>query len=89
MDRDLEPIAENPDSAAEMTLEVSMTVTRGGRPLDIEILESPENISGHQLRKLKRILSDMRFRPRLSNGLPAETQGFVWHIPLKLLDLSP
>ena len=89
MEKGLQPIVDDSGSADQIGVEVSMTVTRGGRPLDIQILNSPENIPGHELRKIKRTVGDMRFRPRLSDGLPEETQDFVWQVPLVIVNASP
>ena len=89
MEKELQPIVDDYGSADQIGVEVSMTVTRGGRPLDVQILNSTENISGHDLRKIKRNVSDMRFRPRLSDGLPEETQDFVWQLPLVKVNASP
>ena len=86
MNEDLRPVIDEPDMTEQVHLDISMTVTRGGRPLDIDFLGPTGNIPGHELRKIKRGVSDMRFRPRLSDGLPEETRDFVWQLPLARLD---
>jgi TolA-binding protein len=64
------------DSANE--LEVSVTVTSSGRIRDIEILNLPENMEKDRLRKnIKKRLSGMRFRPRLDDGQPVDSEGFI------------
>ena len=59
-----------------------MTVTEGGRPLNVDFVDPPENIPGDHLRKFKRDISDMRFRPRLVNGEPEDMRDFVWNFPI-------
>lgn len=81
------------DSAAEPTvpadglvMNVSMTVSPGGRPLNIEILNPPPELSDEELRLIKRNLSGMKFRPRLAQGYPDKTDNFVWQLPLTQLE---
>jgi len=64
------------------TLAVNMTVTEGGRPLDVEIIDAPESFPPDHVRLMKRMVSDMRFRPRLVDGEPEKIENFVWHLPL-------
>jgi hypothetical protein len=72
---------EQPDQN-EVYVDVSLTVTEGGRPLDVEFINPPEFFKGDYVRRVKRDLSNMRFRPRLENGEPAKTQDFAWQLPL-------
>lgn len=83
MDPKLVPVGEDePNDPRVLNLEVSMTVTEGGRPLNVDFLNPPENIPGDHLRKFKRDISDMRFRPRLVNGEPEDMRDFVWNFPV-------
>ncbi len=66
------------DNPAAMSLDVSMTVTRGGDLRYIEILNAPENLSEDQLWEIKEQLKSTRFRPGLNNGVAVKTTDFIW-----------
>lgn len=76
------------DSAVSegVVLDVSMTVSPGGRSLNIEILDPPSELTDEELRQIKRNLSGMKFRPRLELGHAEKTENFVWHLPLTQLE---
>lgn len=66
------------DEATGNVLEISMTITKGGKPQDIEILNRPENVTDSDLQKFKRNLRGTRFRPKLVDGVPAKAENFTW-----------
>lgn len=68
--------------ANENVLAVHMTVTEGGRPLDVEIIDAPESFPADHVRLMKRMVSEMRFRPRLVKGTPEKIENFVWYLSL-------
>ncbi|MBT8062617.1 MAG: hypothetical protein KJO85_08020, partial [Gammaproteobacteria bacterium] len=83
MDPKLIPVGnDEPLDPRVLELEVSMTITEGGRPLNVDFVDPPESIPGDHLRKFKRDISDMRFRPRLVNGEPEDIRDFVWNFPV-------
>ena len=82
MQTDLIPLSSVPATEQTVFAEFSMTVTKGGRPLHIEAISVPEDMPKNYVRGLRRIVNEMRFRPRLSNGEPSEASGFKWQIPL-------
>jgi tetratricopeptide (TPR) repeat protein len=89
MNTDLHMMNEAPSAKAGPELDISMTVTEGGRPLNVNVLNPPETVSGEDVRRLKRMISEMRFRPRLVDGEPVKAEGFVWQIPYIDADISP
>jgi tetratricopeptide (TPR) repeat protein len=88
MDEKLRPIVELVPDVNVPELEISMTVTEGGRPLDVKILNPPANTPKDSMRKMRRMVSVMRFRPRLANGIPQRAKNFVWRLPLASSELS-
>lgn len=88
MQEDLLP-RETPVGKTSTTLKVVMTVTEGGRPLNVDIIEPPESFPGDHVRLMKRMVSNMRFRPMLNKGSPVETEGYVWYLPLDEGGWSP
>ena len=74
---------------ATMSLEVSMTVTRGGDLRYIEILNAPENLSEDQLWEIKEQLKTTRFRPGLINGVAVSVTDFIWHQSFEPLEKRP
>ncbi len=62
-------------------LEVSMTVTRNGRLLDVEVVRAPESASEEELQRMKERLDNTRFRPAVVNGEIQATENFVWKPP--------
>lgn len=62
-------------------LELSMTVTRNGRLLDVEVLSAPEGGTEEQLAEITERLENTRFRPAVINGKVESTEHFVWKPP--------
>lgn len=81
LQQDLLPVEPDATVSAD-TLEVTMTVTEGGRPLDVDIPEPPADFPADHVRLMKRMVSEMRFRPRLVNGTPEKIENFTFHLPL-------
>ena len=59
-------------------LAVSMTVTRNGRLIDVEVISAPEGESQEELDRMKKQLEHTRFRPAVINGEVQATEDFVW-----------
>ncbi|NND44297.1 MAG: tetratricopeptide repeat protein [Xanthomonadales bacterium] len=81
MQEDLLPVDPG-QVASDNVLAVHMTVTEGGRPLDVEIIDAPESFPADHVRLMKRMVSEMRFRPRLVKGTPEKIENFVWYLSL-------
>ena len=83
MRKELSPVSdETPDeTAVEFT--VSMTVTRHGKAHNVRILNPPEGLEELQVRRITRKLRDLRYRPRLVDGMPEKVDNFVWNYPLQ------
>jgi hypothetical protein len=82
MKQDLLTLTEELIDEKAVYLDVEMTITKGGRPLDVKILNELDNVPGDHIRRIKRDVSDMRFRPRLENGVVEKTENFVWQLPI-------
>lgn len=73
------------DGGDHPQLEVAMTISAAGKISDIEVLSSEPILSQQQLKNLKRNLRNIRFRPKLTDGIPvasAHRAGF----PVSLLE---
>jgi len=79
---ELFPVDGEPGDESVVYLDISMDVSEGGRPLDVNIENAPDDVPGDELRRLKRTVSDMRFRPRVIKGVVYDTDDFVWQVPL-------
>ena len=88
MQEDLLP-RESPVGKTSATVKVVMTVTEGGRPLNVDIIEPPESFPADHVRLMKRMVSNMRFRPMLSKGSPVEAVDYIWYLPLDQEGWSP
>lgn len=88
MQEDLLP-REPPAGKTSTTVKVVMTVTEGGRPLNVDIIEPPEGFQASHVRSLKRMVSNMRFRPMLSKGSPVKAEDYIWYLPLDEAERSP
>jgi tetratricopeptide (TPR) repeat protein len=88
MQEDLLP-RETPVGKTSTTVKVVMTVTEGGRPLNVDIIEPPESFPADHVRLMKRMVSNMRFRPMLSKGSPVEAEDHIWYLPLDEAGWSP
>ena len=75
------------DLAGE-TLEVSMTVTKGGQVRNLEILQIPDDLDKEQARMVRRELLGLRFRPRVVAGMPEHTDQFVWQYPTNPTEMA-
>ncbi len=82
MNEKLMAINSDPESEAAIILKASMTITEGGRALNIEILDPPENIPHGKIRSIGREISSMHFRPRLLEGVPKKVTDFIFHFPV-------
>ncbi|MDG1819291.1 MAG: tetratricopeptide repeat protein [Porticoccaceae bacterium] len=58
----------------EKNLQVSMTVTKTGVPIKMEILNPPENITKSEIRSILKDIRSKRFRPRLVDGITTESK---------------
>jgi tetratricopeptide (TPR) repeat protein len=72
------------DIETDVFITTTLTVTEGGRSLNIELIDPPEQIPSERLRMIKRELNSMHFRPALGGGVPVRTEGFVFEFPLTL-----
>jgi hypothetical protein len=89
MRNELSPLnAEPPEESAD-ELRVSMNVSRHGNAKNVKILNPPENMEEPQVRRIARMLSELQYRPRLSNGMPEKADDFVWNYQLRVNDLLP
>lgn len=88
MKEDLLP-SESPVGETSTTVKVVMTVTEGGRPLNVDIIEPPESLQADLVRLIEHRVSNMRFRPMLSEGSPVEAEEYVWYVPLDEKGWSP
>jgi hypothetical protein len=73
------------DGGDHPQLEVAMTISAAGKISDIEVLSSEPILSQQQLKNFKRNLRNIRFRPKLADGIPvtsAHRAGF----PVSLLE---
>jgi tetratricopeptide (TPR) repeat protein len=77
---------DDPDDGSETELEVSMTVTRRGTARNLEILNLSENVDKDGVRGIKRKVGNMRFRPRLVEGKPVESDGFIWRYAVEITE---
>ena len=62
-------------------LQVSMTVARDGRILDIEIQNVKEEGNQENIQTITRRLQRTRFRPAVMMGEVVKSEGFVWSPP--------
>ena len=62
-----------PKQALQLSLEVSMVVSKSGVPRKMEILNPPENISKNEVRAILKEIRSKRFRPRLVDGETIES----------------
>lgn len=83
MNTDLKTIGSGGKNETGVVLNVSMTVTAGGRALNIEIIDPPEGIPREKIRMIGREVNSMHFRPRLISGVPEKSKDFIFHVPLK------
>jgi len=74
--RDLNP------PVTEDGLEISMTVTRNGRLLEVEFITPFTGQSEEREKELRERLESTRFRPAVVAGEVQTTQDFVWKPPL-------
>ena len=58
----------------QQDLQVSMTVTKTGVPIKMEILNPPENITKSEVRSILKDIRSKRFRPRLVDGITTESK---------------
>jgi tetratricopeptide (TPR) repeat protein len=63
-------------------MEISMTVTRNGRLIDIEFVSPPDEQSDDSEEKIREQLQSTRFRPAVVAGEVETTHDFVWKPPL-------
>jgi tetratricopeptide (TPR) repeat protein len=82
MNDDLQIINDDAESKATIILDVSMTITEGGRALNIQILDPPPSMPNEKLRMISRELNSMHFRPRLTEGKPVKSKDFVFSFPI-------
>ncbi|MFT5139228.1 MAG: tetratricopeptide (TPR) repeat protein [Lysobacterales bacterium] len=82
MNDDLQIIANDDASEASIILRVSMTITEGGRALNIKILDPPESFPPTRLRVISREINGMHFRPRLTEGTPVKSKDFIFSFPI-------
>jgi len=65
------------------TVQVSMTIESSGRPHDIEVLDPPEFMTKQLMATTEQSVSRLPFRPRLDNGKPVQTKGFILNYPIE------
>ena len=82
MEDDLQILSINQQIETGLAIEASMTITAGGRALNIKLLDAPEVVPGEQLRMISREINGMNFRPSLTDGVPSKTKDFVFSFPL-------
>jgi tetratricopeptide (TPR) repeat protein len=69
---------EAPAELAEMSLDLSITVTRFGEVHDVEVLNAPEGISEVHLEEIKKEVRRTPFRPAMKAGEIVTTKDFIW-----------
>jgi tetratricopeptide (TPR) repeat protein len=71
-------VRDAPAGAADAGLEVSMTVTRSGRLMDILYLKTPPGESEEELNGFRQRLEHTRIRPAVIEGEVEKIEEFVW-----------
>lgn len=74
-----------PDSIDKPQLEVAMTISALGKISDIEVVSSQTALSKQQLSNLKQNLRNIRFRPKLADGILAASAHRAF-FPLSLIE---
>jgi tetratricopeptide (TPR) repeat protein len=69
---------ETPTELQEMSLDISMTVTRVGEVRNVEVLNAPEDMSKDDLRAIVKRVRGTPFRPAMKEGEVVTTQDFIW-----------
>jgi tetratricopeptide (TPR) repeat protein len=69
---------ERPTELQEMSLDISMTVTRVGEVRNVEVLNAPEDMSKDDLRAIERRVKRTPFRPAMKEGEVVTTKDFIW-----------
>jgi hypothetical protein len=65
------------------TVQVSMTIESSGRPHDVEFLDPPEFMTKELMVTTEQSVRRLPFRPRLDNGKPVQTKGFILNYPIE------
>ncbi len=82
MHRDLWPVDGAGPGDDGPWVRVSMGVTRAGEARDVEIVETPEDMTRQQAQEVASMLGHMRYRPRLVAGSPEVTHEMIWSFPV-------
>jgi len=77
------PASEVTTEAESKTVQVSMTIQSSGRPYDIKVLDPPEEMSKDLISQTEKNVRRLPFRPRLDNGIPVQTEGFILNYPIE------
>lgn len=64
------------------SLAISMTVTRNGRLLGVQVMNPPEGETEEDIRNFTQRLENTRFRPAVINGKVEKLDHFLWKPPL-------
>ncbi|MBI2994613.1 MAG: hypothetical protein HYY48_10620 [Gammaproteobacteria bacterium] len=75
------PDVEKKLSEERQYVEVAFDVSKTGRVTNIEVMADPDDSSGIR-RKVRKMLTESRFRPRLENGEPVDTVGLKIRVPV-------
>jgi len=70
------------------TVQVSMTIQSSGRPYAIKVLDPPGEMSKDLISQTEKNVRRLPFRPRLDNGIPVQTEGFIFNYPIENSDVK-
>ena len=64
-------------------INMALTITKAGRPIKVNVVNHPPQLTDDFVRRVKKQLSGTWFRPRLENGIPVKAKNFTWNILLE------
>ena len=67
----------------EMSLDISITVTRLGYVRSVEVLKAPEGMSKADLKDIRMRVWAIPFRPAMKEGEVVTTKDFIWHYAIE------
>jgi tetratricopeptide (TPR) repeat protein len=66
-----------------ISLRISMTITSSGAVRQVEVLNPPEDMPEDDLKRIKRHVLQIPFRPAMKEGEVVTTKEFIWHYAIK------
>ncbi len=84
------PLSPNiPESSGENELNISMTITKGGKVQDVKILNPPDHVGKPWLTEIKKSVVSLRFRPKMVDGRVVKSKGFILHYTMPETGSTP